>query len=388
MVRAIILKGLSQYGALRLFADQLYKSFLELKIDSCIIDMTENNWIEVFENELRTGCNFVTAFNGIGSELKIKDKSLYDVVGIPYIGIYVDHPIYHIERLSNKIDKYIVTVVDSKHLDFLNNYFQENQFIVKNFLPHGGIYNKLEFNEKQFNSRSNNVLFSGTYKGLPQRQWLNIDNLFLKNLIEDIFNARTEFMSIEEALDYVISQRNIMLRNDILNKIKIYAIQFIDSYDKAKIRFDILRYVLESGITVDVYGNGNWNEISDIYKNANYKGNISMVDLIDLYSNYKITLNDNNNFRNGSHERVFNALANGCQCITPKSSYYDKIFGDNENIVSYSRDDFEDLNVHIKESTRLESYGDISRTRQYVLNNHLWINRAREILNLYEMSII
>ncbi|WP_195962663.1 glycosyltransferase family protein [Clostridium tyrobutyricum] len=388
MIRAILLKGLSQYDALRLFAEELYKSFIKLKVETVVIDMTKKNWIEVLENELRIGCNFVLAFNGIGSDLRIKNNSIYNVLGIPYIGIYVDHPIYHIERLSNNINKYIVTVVDKKHIDFLNNYFDKDKFLIKKFLPHGGIENKLGFNEKQFNFRNNNILFSGTYKGIPVRQWLNIDNLFLKSFIEDVFNARTEFMSIEESVDYVIKQRNMTIRNDILNKIKLYSIQYIDAYDKSKIRFDILKYVLECGINIDIYGNGSWNEISDSYTNANYKGDITMNDLIGLYSNYKVTLNDNNNFRNGSHERIFNAVSNGCQCITSKSSYYDKIFDKDKSIIKYSRNNFENLDINIKKAIKPEAYYNIRETRQYVLNNHLWINRAQEILNLYQMSII
>nr|WP_243284278.1 glycosyltransferase [Clostridium tyrobutyricum] len=113
-----------------------------------------------------------------------------------------------------------------------------------------------------------------------------------------------------------------------------------------------------------------------------------MNDLIGLYSNYKVTLNDNNNFRNGSHERIFNAVSNGCQCITSKSSYYDKIFDKDKSIIKYSRNNFENLDINIKKAIKPEAYYNIRETRQYVLNNHLWINRAQEILNLYQMSII
>jgi hypothetical protein len=385
VIRAIILKGPSQYGALRLFSDELHRSFLKLKVDSVLIDTGNGNWIDTLENQLRIGCSFVAAFNGIGAYLKVGDKSLYNIVNIPYIGIYVDHPLYHIKRLSNKIDRYIVTVVDKKHIQFLNSYFGEKHFSMKRFLPHGGISNKLAFNEKQFNSRSDNVLFTGTYRGLPEKKWLSIDNSFLKNFIQDVFNARSEFMSIEESMEYVIDHRNIAIESNILNKIKMYTIRHIDNYDKAKARFDIIRYLLENGIAVDIYGNGNWNEFLSDYKNANYKGNVEMKALIDLYSNYKIALNDNNNFRNGSHERIFNVLANGCQCITSMSSYYDEIFHDDKSVIKYFRDDFGDLNTRIKESFREESYANISKTKQYVLDNHMWINRAEEILKLYKL---
>lgn len=388
MLRVIILKGLSQYGALRLFADEMHKAYRQLKVDSVLIDLDSKDCIDRLEKQLNIGCSFVMAFNGVGSDLKVQNDSLYNVMNIPYVGIYVDHPRYHLERLSNDIRKYIVTVVDRKHIDFLTDYFPQNTFLCRSFLPHGGIANNKTFNEKGFSVRSDNILFSGTYKGIPEKKWVSFDNCFLRQFINDVYEARSEFMSIENAVDYVAKYRSIYIQESLWKKIKLHTVQLIDDYDKSQIRREILQYVLNNGYSVDIYGNGTWSEIANNYSNAHYKGNIEMSDLIKLYSQYKVTLNDNNNFRNGSHERVFNALANGCQCITTYSSYYDDIFKNHKGLIYYSRSDFNNLNNLIDIALREAAYDKIAMSREYVLENHLWKNRAEEILALYEMTLL
>jgi hypothetical protein len=142
MLRPIILKGESQYGVLRKFADEIFIEFKNMGMDSIQIDLCDKNCSRRIQEEFSKGCSFVVAFNGIGSDIKVGNELLYNVLNVPFIGVYVDNPYHHLERLSHQINNYLVTFVDKSHLELLNTIFPKNKFKIKSFC-HMQAFNKI-----------------------------------------------------------------------------------------------------------------------------------------------------------------------------------------------------------------------------------------------------
>lgn len=394
MARIILYKGQSQYGALRTHIDRLAQAFENIGHTSVIIDFQKPNAIHELEKELNTGCSFAFAFNSILVELKIGDKSLYDALNVPYIAALVDHPMYHKSRLDNNIKKFVVTCLDNKHLSFLSEQYDENHFIAKAFMIPGGSKSSLskEENLEEFESnRGKSLLFTGSYRGIPKREWENYENAALVKLIDDIceYVLANDYVFVDDAFEYVIKQSNIEFSAEHKNKMKLYIMKVLEPYIASYKRYMCLETLAKAEIPIDIYG-VDWEEWANKYKNVTYHGVGSVENTLDILTKTRLCLNINNNFLAGGHERVFNSMINGAPVITDKSLFYDKAFEDGKDILTYSFTYLDSLPEKVyKYLNNTEALWNISQnSRKKVLENYTWENKAKQIIELYELSML
>lgn len=393
MARILLYKGQSQYGALRAHVDNLSKAFESLGHISVVIDFEEKDALKKLEKELNL-CNFVVSFNGILSELSIDNKSAYNILNLPYITLMLDHPIYHLSRLDNKIDKFVVGCLDNNHLKFLNDYYGKNHFFSTYFMTPGGSKSSLYKEEDldQFlHNRYIKILFTGSFRGDSQTPWRSYENKSLVKLIDDCyeFMLANEYASPDEAFDFVLKDRKLNLNDEHKNKIKVFIIETLLGHFAAHKRYICLETLAKSGIEVDVYGVG-WEEWASNYKNIKYRGNGTVKDTFDILNNTLLCLNINNNFTAGAHERVFNAMINGAPVITDNSLYYNNNFEDGKDILTYSWNKLGDLPDKINEylSSPQKLWQISKNARRNVLANHTWEDRAKQIIEIYELMIL
>lgn len=395
MYRVILYKGLSQYGALRTHIDKLAQGFENIGHTPIIIDFDEQNAIDKLEKELNVGCNFVFSFNCVASELKVGDRSLYDLVNIPYIGALVDHPIYQMQtRLDNKLNKFIVTCLDKKHLKFLSEQYDENHFLVKSFMTPGGSKSPLSKDEEleEFESNRNiKLLFTGTFRGIPKKEWESYESKTLANIIDDMcdYVLANDYVLAEEAFEYVMEQRNIEFSYEQRNKMKLFIMRVLKGYIASYKRYICLETLAKEGIPIDIYGLG-WDEWALKYKNVKYHEVGTVENTLDILTKTRLCLNINNNFVAGGHERVFNSMINGAPVITDRSLFYDKAFEEGKDILTYSWTDLSKLpeKVH-KYLNDTEALWNISQNaRRKVQENYTWEHKAKQLIELYELSIL
>lgn len=136
MGRVVLFKGQSQYDVLRIFIDQLGKGFKEQNKEVVIVDLLANDVLQQLQNAFQKPCDFVFAFNAMGIELQVNNRSLYDVMNVPFIASLVDDPVYHLSRLEQPVENMLITCVDRAHMNFINSYYGGQRTCV--FLPHGG----------------------------------------------------------------------------------------------------------------------------------------------------------------------------------------------------------------------------------------------------------
>lgn len=395
MARIILYKGQSQYGALRMHIDRLAKAFENIGHTSIIIDFENPNALNELEKELKIGCNFIFAFNSVAAESKVGNELLCNVLNVPYIAAMVDHPIYHMNpRLDANIKKFIVTCLDRKHLDFLSEQYDKNHFITKSFMVPGGSeskFSKKESFEEFEKNREINMLFTGSFRGVPKKEWENYENKTLVNLMNDVcdYVLSNDYILVEEAFEYVIKQKNIEFSSEQKNKIKLYVMQILKGYVASYKRYTCLETLAKEGLPIDIYG-ANWEEWSGKYKNIKYHEVGTVENTLDILTKTKLCLNINNSFVAGGHERVFNSMINGAPVITDKSLFYNEKFIEGEDILTYSWTELDTLpeKVH-KYLNDTRSLWNISqKARKKVYENYTWEHKAKQIIELYELSML
>ena len=155
----------------------------------------------------------------------------------------------------------------------------------------------------------------------------------------------------------------------------------------SKNRSSVLSYFDAHKIDVDIYGPETWLEFCSSFKYLHYKGQLSLDETIEKYQDYHFVINDNNDFTDGSHERVFNALLSGAIPITPRNSYYEEL-SDTAPIILYERNTMAGLpenGEELKEIYR-EQRNLLERSAPATRENHSWSARAKTILELVKLS--
>lgn len=215
--KVLLFKGQSQYDVLRFFVDDLDRAFQFLGLPTVVVDLLAPD----AESSLRRALAenqflFALGFNGIGQELRIQDQSLYDVFRIPHFSFYVDHPIYHDDRLRYSFQYQITSFVDRDHLDFVDAYYPGKYAV---FIPHGGCADPaVRSSPMPLEKRSIPLLFAGSYRdpdaflkslGLPPditRQVHAISEIMLAGGNANIHRATVSFyrsLGIEPDSDFI-----------------------------------------------------------------------------------------------------------------------------------------------------------------------------------------
>lgn len=393
-MRIILYKGSSQYGALRMHIDRLAQAFENIGHEAVVIDFEQEDAFAKLEKELNIGYNFVFAFNAILADLKIEEELFYNLADITYITALVDHPVYHMNsRLDCNINKFIVTCLDKKHLDFLREQYDGNHFLAKSFLVPGGsksVLCKEESLEEFQTNRDINMLFTGSFRGIPRRSWSDYENHSFARFMDDVcdYVLANDYVLVEEAFEHVLKDKNIELSSKQWNAKRLFIMQNMKSYIASYKRYLCMETLAKAGIPIDIYGVG-WDDWAHKYQNINYHEVGTVENTLDLLTKTKLCLNINNSFVAGGHERVFNAMINGAAVVSDKSLFYNQEFEEGKDIISYSFTKLDELPNQIHNYLNdTQKLWNIAKNAQKKVNEKFtWEHKARQIIELYELSL-
>ena len=250
--------------------------FLQKKqFNVTVIDLEEsdhmNQIIEIFSTQ---NIYCVISFNGIGVDIKQLDNGqyLYDLVNTIFLSIYVDHPSYHMERLSENIKNYLCCFNDKEHVEYVNELLP-NHHEIAFFLPHGGLTNNMGQNnqiktlEEYKNIKSLNIVFAGTFFGNNIKEWENINVDFPKYILDEVSNLMIfdDYLSIHQAFKIIFEKYKIKFSS--VGKVKLVSIySMVQGYIRNNLRIKLINELLNSGLQITVCGNG-WEELLKEYKN-------------------------------------------------------------------------------------------------------------------------
>ena len=142
-----------------------------------------------------------------------------------------------------------------------------------------------------------------------------------------------------------------------------------------------MEYIVSNNVRVDVFGSG-WENVSYANK-LNLHGQVSYYESVQAIRKSKILFQDQAEFNDGAHDRVFTAMLNGTVVVSEYSKYLDEIFYRNKDIFFYdwinSNKQIGIIRDLLRDDTK--RLGIAKSAYIKVLKKHQWINRAEKIVD-------
>ena len=385
----ILLKGQSQYGALRLHVDQLAAAFDTLGQPTVIFDY-KCDGMDRLVDALNRGCRSVISFNGIGLDLIIDGRPFDEAVGVPVATIMVDHPAHHLKRLAGAGEQALINVIDRSHLDWLRDVFGPERFQITGVLPPGGNIDIApeDCDVDGFAARRDiALLFTGTYRGEPDRPWTTLNSAFVRHVLDDAADLCLghDMLPVESALTQALNARGVAVGARVRRKLWRLAASLTD-YVHSLRRHQALSVIGESGLPLSIYGR-DWDPYLEAHPHVAYGGEGSFEETLHHLKRTRVCLNTNTNFVAGAHERVFAAQLAGAAVCTDASAWYDDAYADGEDILLYrwtrlgALPDL--LDGVLNEPARLAAIAFAGRARAE--QEHRWTHRAEILLGQIDL---
>lgn len=384
----LVLKGRSRYGALRTFADALHEGFLSLGSESSVLDLASpglaaSHVLEVIA-ERRIGA--VVSFNGVGNIRVGAGQSAYEALGVSYLCIYVDHPLRHRRRLEASPQGSIATFIDRSHVEFVEKYLPAGLFSRVAFLPHGGLVSTTP----AAHNATDRLLFVGTAP--PALSAGAVEGSVAPELgplvgeTLSLMSGRNP-LAFHRALEKALSSRGIPWSRRAALDLSERCFPHVARSRGNNNRLGLIEAVRSRGFSIDIYGPPDWERYCTSRPGLFYRGEIELDASLNLMRSYAAILNDNNDFPDGSHERVFNALLNGAVPITPRNPYYES-FEYRDLCFPYERASFRGLPSSMQEVALVRSRHVDAALAQGAphLRGATWASRAEAVLRLIAAS--
>ncbi|MCI8490150.1 MAG: glycosyltransferase [Lachnospiraceae bacterium] len=331
MPNVLLLKGDSQYSAMRNYIDEIEMGFRMAGYHTVVLDVAEESWkfqyTEIL-NSIRIDITFVCN--------AILTKPLGQAYYMTYLA---DHPAFHKERLKGLNDRSIVFVCDRRHKSYMERYCPNIKYV--EYIPLSGEAVKRHI---PYRERTRDIVFTGSYKK-PEEAYHEIFTCdpacheMLRYMADSIIeNPQQDLeMCLQNCLDYFGLEVSRQEFDSYMEGFRV-----VDAYARIFYRDKMIRCLVESGLQVHVFGNG-WEAFE-----GNGKENL-IVEAGDYYiarkavADSKISINIMPWFKDGFQERIAAAMLSGAVAVTDESRYIRENFTDGKEMVFYSLQKLEEL---------------------------------------------
>jgi glycosyltransferase involved in cell wall biosynthesis len=383
MGNVLVLKGTSQYDALRIFADEMAKAFRTIGRTVYIVDFLDSNWRAVLQSALADECEFIFSYNALGADQQFQNGALLvNRINAPMVTLLVDHPTYNWERLNTGVHNLVAICVDQAGKECISKFMPGAGVKATAHLPHGAIM-RLEKDYKEVKNRPIDLLFTGTYDAveiaeegllfLPQAV-----RKFLVDIAEAALNQECE--SLEQTVEKVLTRKQVDFDFAIWTNI-VRSFPLVHRYIRAVRRTLAIKRLVEAGIRVNVCGNG-WENCAFADK-LTIHSQRPFTEIVQLMTKAKICLDTGANFAYGGHERSLTAMWNHVPVVANDNPYYRENFKDGESITLFSHLDYDSLiqkvTVLLDDCTKLDRIA--SEGHSIVDQGHTIVHRASELLD-------
>lgn len=306
---------------------------------------------------------------------------------IPHVSVLLDAP-YNAANgnLGFSCRQHYLWVLDKSHIGAIKYRFPEKKFAGEIFQPLGGDVAKNE-DEIFSTDRDIDVVFSASMfeDGNIKEYWKEqTDNPFIIRILNDVIDYMlANPVSLLPAVKYVLEERGLC-GQAYIDALSPYF-HGVFFYVKMKRRYRTLEALTHHGFTVDVFGPG-WENVpfSDKLK---LHGTTPYDEVLGAFARAKVVVQDQAEFNNGGHDRVFTAMLNGAAVVSEYSSYLDKEFENNSDIYLFDwKNTIGQMDI-VEDLINDESKRLASAIRAYgkAKANHRWENRAQGVLEMLSL---
>jgi len=391
-LRIVIFEGVMQI--MDYVAEQFRKSFEALGHEVFVFQAKDfANASKEFLQFVSGGIDFALLFNNAGAYLNSTNgKNIWDTLKIPCFDFLFDHPMYYFDSLDEISPYCVVTCVDRKHIDYIRRFYPA---VTKSFfLPLGG-EETLCPEPIPWEDRSIDALYVGSLKKASCAKSDTFSRIITDYLCthtdkttEDaietclLYLSDADFFTLFPEFSHIGAVSKI---DDVILKKVVETYRFCDTNVNSIYRERLVTELVNAGIDVHVYGDGWTNPALLENPCFHYGGYISQADCLKKMQNTKIVLNSMPWFKDGTHDRVYNAMLCGAVCVTDPSKYLAEQFIDGEDIIYYSLNEMDKLPVLVKDIlSNPDKAKQMTETAyQKTVLNHTWQNRAIDLLNRF-----
>lgn len=379
-MKILLLKGMSQYGAMRNYIDQWNFVLQEKGHETYILDIGSGVNIELLTYFITTQRpELVLACNAICG--KVAEEAVADFG--KYVTVIYDNPVAHAGRLGELGEDSVVFSCDAIYAEYIRKHYPSIGRV--GFLPLSGNGTGQLIPYEQ---RTYGLIFTGSYFDVHKAyETLCALPASIRALAMQVAQDMIDRPSLVlwDALDAVLDAWGIAM--SVEQKMQtLSVICCVDLFVRAHVRDKVMHRIVGSQIPIHIFGNG-WENFSCKHReNLIFHEGYGKVAL-DALANAKLSLNVMPWFRAGIQERNIAAMLAGTVSVTDSSLYIEENFTDGENIVLYSLERLEDLPEIITRCLEDTERGRQIAERGYekAINGHTWQHRIEQLLEeIYE----
>ncbi len=335
----LLIKGASQYNAMRDYLDEIADGFQQIGYQSVVIDAEHDFFLQEYKMATETfHIDYVFTCNANFYQ------ECRDLGNARYVTYLCDHPAQHRDRLKKLDEDAVVFVCDLLHIPYIRKYYPNIKRVC--FIPTSGSYSKTYI---PYKDRKYDVVFTGSYyepKELYEKiieQYQGVLKQFVQQMIQEM--EEQSWLTIEQCLEVVLNENHIQVSDEEFDEL-VAEFWRVSYYARFYYRDKVIHTLTKNGIKIHVFGNG-WGDFVGndaanlIWEKGDYLAAREAV------ANAYISLNTQPWFKGGFQERIASAMLSGTVAVTDDSLYIDENFTDQE-LCTYSLEKLEELPELIK----------------------------------------
>lgn len=321
--------------SLNFYMDQICKQLKKKNIASYSWNSIKENVKDMLVNIhsfLENDDVFLITYDcrGVLRETPEDDDNIFQKYSIKILNIFVDHPLSFHSYLECKGENAWDFFPDYNHIEYVKKYFPHREHL--SFLPHAGTSTE---NIVPYNDRKYDIVFSATYwpaeDKMRQINKLTQEDANIRNFFIEIMQILVDHneLTIEQAFEEALKARSltIPIKNQL---ILLQNMKLIDEFIRMFYREKVVKAVADSGASLILVGEGWENHPVAKYDNVSTTGRKTFSETLEYMKQARITVNCMPWFKDGTHERIFNAALCKSVVFTDPSSWLKNAFTDDE----------------------------------------------------------
>lgn len=305
--------------------------------------------------------------------------SLFDALGVKFVGWQLDHPIYAPHSLASVLRGRYAIYSNPNHL----RYAQAVKLpgLGMTMLPSG---EPPRAPTKDYRSREWPVFVAATWNGEPQRLWEQAEDLPGKRLLQGVVDRllADREASLVDAFNDTAAALDLGARLGDNAGFDAQLCSFLReplTYVRNIDRINVIRSVAEAGLPVTICGTG-WETLLGERRNVTYLSEVKFEDVPALYGNSRVVLNLN--AANGACERAIYAALAGAAVASDFSQPLSELFGGDDAIGFFNRAEPASAADVVGRLLDLDEGEAVARMGQErVMQSGLWRHRAQQLVD-------
>ena len=374
----LIFKGDSSlcYGVLTSFSEQLRDAFVALGEYVIYADPQETPVEDLIGKRYKAVIAFM---ENIFYSVLDDGSFVFDHFKGPKFNYWTDYPAFYYRYVQKVPGDYYILTQDRNYVNFINRYYKNVRAF---FLPPGG---RKSASNIPFSERKYDISFAGSFLSWEDcvKSFNSADEttkIIVDNYL-DFLVTEPDFTT-EEAFRIVLDRLGAHLSDDQFVQELSKVHKLADRGAARLFRQEIIKTILDAGITLDVFG--------DSWKDSPFAGNsnlrihpeVSSDKVNTIYENSKMSLNIMTWHKDSITERVLDAMMAGSIVLSDQTPALRDNFADGEEIVLFSLKEIEKIPELIQRNLLNEDLAQIGKNK--ALSAFTWCDCATKLLTIAE----